>query len=326
MVMLDHHIFAFEASTIILKRGFVSVPHSGSANHTPSHTIEEHEKAELLQAFCKKVEDKFVRFGWGSSGCSSIPWQMDLKTPEGNPLVYATFGTGRETTVILGGVHPDEITPINLSFRFANHLRDNIAQFKNKDVRVVIAPLANPDGFFRDIPLRTTVYGVDINRNFFTDDWFESALASWERVGRRQDRYFPGIFPNSEIETVFQIRLVKDWNPSKILSIHAPLGFYDYDGPGDQLLLTPQMDQAQKSGKLFVRSVAEKSQNYRVVDYSFYPGSLGNFAGNQRGIPTLTLELETTNPKNVKQDWEKFLPGFVQSIEFPYLKASLAKP
>ena len=60
-----------------------------------------------------------------------------------------------------------------------------------------------------------------------------------------------------------------------------------------------------------------------MVDYSFYPGSLGNFAGNERDIPTITLELETTDPKKIDEYWKKFLPGLMQSVKYPFKKGEV---
>ena len=96
--------------------------------------------------------------------------------------------------------------------------------------------------------------------------------------GWKKPRYetFSGYLPNSEIETLFQIELLDRFKPDKIISIHAPLGFLDYDGPGDRK--PKDLSKSERSQKPCTNDV-EKSRNYRLVDYSFYPGSLGNFAG-----------------------------------------------
>ena len=44
-------------------------------------------------------------------------------------------------------------------------------------------------------------------------------------------------------------------------------------------------------------------------------------------IPTVTLELETTNAKRVDEYWNQFLPGMIQSITYPFKKkSSTSKP
>jgi protein MpaA len=187
----------------------------------------------------------------------------------------------------------------------------------NPGVRVVVAPLVNPDGFLMKKPSRTNGNGIDLNRNFFTLDWYGKARKLWQDLRRGSAAHFPGHFPNSEVETIFQIALIDDYRPDKILSIHAPLGFLDYDGPGDGQPLRP-LTSTEKSAKRLVRAISEKAQNYKVVDYVFYPGSLGNYAGNERQIPTVTLELETTEAKLVDTYWAQFWPGIVQSIHYPF--------
>lgn len=303
-----------------LSRGFVKSVFSSKEHHADIKLSRE-EKASHIAKFCQKLQIKFKEFTWKESPCGGLPWRADLKSPKGNPLVYLVFGKGRQTTLIFGGVHPDEVTPVHLSFRFARHLYHNPEIYEGKGLKVVVAPLVNPDGFIKKRVTRVNSRGIDVNRNFFTLDWYEKSLGSWRRRGNRA-RYFPGFFPNTEVETIFQVEMIDTYKPSKILSIHAPLGFYDYDGPGDQVFLKGPRYKNVHKAKILLYKVAEKSRNYKVVDYSFYPGSLGNFAGNERGIPTLTLELETTNPRNVNNYWDKFLPGFIQSVEFNYTQKS----
>jgi len=245
-----------------------------------------------------------------------VAWQAEFKSNDGHPLIWASFGEGEETTLVLGGVHPDELTPIPVAFRFASHLAENPSLWSGQGVRVIVAPLVNPDGFLRKRATRTNTNGVDLNRNFFTADWYGRAKKWWQERREGALSHFPGYFPNSEIETMFQIQLIDEFAPDKILSIHAPLGFLDYDGPGSERPrgLTP----SEQKAKRLVHTISENSRNYRIVDYSFYPGSLGNYAGNERSIPTVTLELETINPRKVDEYWKQFLPGLQALIQYPF--------
>lgn len=274
-------------------------------------------RAEVIKHFCSSLGQYFAKYNWDLKPCGSVSWKADLRSNNGHPLIYAEFGEGKETTLLLGGVHPDELTPVPMAFRFAQHLTDNPDLYNKKQgIKVIVAPLANPDGFLRNVPTRANANGVDLNRNFFTMDWYAKAKKIWKVHRKRSPRHFPGYFPNSEVETVFQMRLIDKFRPDKILSIHAPLGFLDYDGPGDR---KPRfLSKTEKRAKHLVHSISEKSKDYRVVDYSFYPGSLGNYAGNERKIPTVTLELETTDPTKVKTYWQQFLPGILQSIHYPF--------
>lgn len=284
----------------------------------PDQAVSESDK----QIFCKQLNESFSRLGWDPQPCGDVPWQIGGKTSSGHPLLYWVYGKGAQTTLLISGVHPDEFTPVPMGFMLAKHLLSNPSAINPNLYRVVIAPLANPDGFLIDTPTRTNANGIDVNRNFFTKDWYKKAIFNWRHNRSRIPRRFPGFFPNSEIETIFQAQLIKDFAPDKILSIHAPLGFLDYDGPGDRIK-APRL-KYERQAKELAHAISEKTRNYRIVDYSFYPGSLGNYAGNEHDIPTVTLELETTNPKKVSDYWQQHLPGMLQCIVYPYARLASA--
>lgn len=300
----------------LMQRAFIK---SSSINHESEtdFRIATERQPQEIKEFCGKLGEYFKKYAWEADPCGQVKWQATMQSARKNPLVFVTFGNGHETTLLLSAVHPNEKTPIPMGFRLARHLLKHPELIK-KDQQIVIAPLVNPDGFFVPNPLRTNSRGVDPNRNFFTLDWYQKSLATWQTARNRSLPHFPGHFPNSEIETLFQVRLIDEFQPDKILSIHAPLGFLDYDGPGDQKPdpLTPTESKARS----LAAAISEKSNNYRVVDYSFYPGSLGNFAGNERHIPTVTLELKTTDSRKVDEYWTQFLPGILQAIDYPFKK------
>ena len=277
--------------------------------------VSESKFARLMKNYCNRLNSQFKRFGWTEKPCGDLKWQAKFRSTNGHPLIYQVFGEGPETTLLLSAVHPDEYTPVPMGFRLAKYLEQN-KNILGANKRIVIAPLVNPDGFLRNVPSRTNANGVDPNRNFYTADWYDRSKEFWAKRKKRNPRYFPGYFPNTELETFFQMQLIEEFKPDKILSIHAPLGFLDYDGPGDQKFRT--LSDTEKKAKQLAHAVSKKSRNYRVVDYSFYPGSLGNYAGNERNIPTVTLELETTNAKKVDAYWEQFLPGMLRMVDYPF--------
>ena len=111
-----------------------------------------------------------------------------------------------------------------------------------------------------------------------------------------------------------------------MLSLHAPLGFLDYDGPSGS---TGHFLQILKDNtKILAQEVARKAYNYKVVNWNIFPGSLGNFYGFERNLPTITIELETTDPMKTDIYWRKFLPGFIEAIQFkfPAHASNLIKP
>lgn len=295
---------------------FSPIPLVSQANLS-DHLVRDASRAQLIKGLCSKLAARFHKFQWTEDPCGKVAWKADFISKEGQPLIYADFGNPKGgTTLLLGGVHPDELTPIPIAFRAARYFAEH-PELLADGARVIVAPLVNPDGFLKERPSRTNSNGIDLNRNFFTMDWYEKAKKLWIERRSQMASHFPGYFPNTEIETLFQIQLIDQYRPDKILSIHAPLGFLDYDGPGDG---RPRILSAtQVRARRLVTAISEESKNYKVVDYTFYPGSLGNFAGNERHIPTVTLELETTEPAKMDTYWKQFLPGIMQAVRYPFI-------
>ena len=315
----------FRLTDTAMKEAFITIP-AVLRDNFQDFVVPQVSADASIQSFCSQLATTYATFKWkpAEEGCGTgnVPWRSQLRSHGGSPLIYAEFGKGPSTTLILGGVHPDELTPIPLVFKFASHLNDNPSLIPDGS-RVIVAPLVNPDGFFKKGASRTNGRGVDVNRNFFTQDWYASAKRWWAERRQKNERHFPGHIPNSEIETLFQIWLIDTFKPDKIISIHAPLGFYDYDGPGDQKPRT--LTASEEKAKSLVQTMSVSSRNYKIVDYSFYPGSLGNYAGNERGIPTVTLELETTNPDKINEYWRQFSPGLDHAVQYPFVNQSAPK-
>ena len=94
------------------------------------------------------------------------------------------------------------------------------------------------------------------------------------------------------------------FQPHLIVSIHAPYGLLDFDGPG-----TPPP----KLGRLYLDQVG------------IYPGSLGNYGGIHKGMPVVTIELTSalTTPSDaeMRQMWIDLLRWMSER-----LGPSLAQP
>ena len=88
------------------------------------------------------------------------------------------------------------------------------------------------------------------------------------------------------------LRLLRKFRPDKILSIHQPLECNNNDGP-DGLHLAELM--AEHNG-------------YPVENYIGFPtpGSFGTYAGKEKRIPMVTLELPRGRPddETVETFWE----------------------
>lgn len=137
-----------------------------------------------------------------------------------------------------------------------------------------IVPVANPDGVKNKT--RTNGNGVDLNRNFPTNDWDELAAKFWEREGKKSPRRFPGETAGGEPEVKCVIKQLEDYKPDFVISIHTPLNVLDFDGP------------------------KVKSPNYSYLPWKSlgnFPGSLGRYLWVERQTPLLTTELKNGLPE-----------------------------
>ncbi len=287
-----------------------------STSKYPSLTREE--KEHILADYCEKVEKTFTRYGWGKSNCQNYAWKFVRTSVKGEPLLWRTYGQPAENeaeteiTLIMCGVHGDEITPIKFCYDVLDYMEKvtegsisdphtgKKASLKGK--LVIVAPLVNPDSYFIKKPTRTNANGVDVNRNFPTYDFVKSAMKSWVSRYRKDKRRYPGTKAMSEPETIFQVNLIYRYQPDKIISVHAPLSMLDYDGPASE---HTGGIVGSRANQLLIR-MSEQAKGYRIKNYPFFPGSLGNYAGNERNIPTFTLELPTSDPGKTSSYWALF--------------------
>ena len=254
-----------------------------------------------VPSLCSGLDKAFQKRAWGKNPCLDIPWKFDMTSVQGRPLIYYSFGPedSKNVTLIFSMVHGDEITPLYLGFKMAEWATQNMKNYPT--ARLIIAPLVNPDGFFSYPKTRMNAHGVDCNRNFATEDWSREAVKSWKTTLKSDKRRFPGYKPDSEPETLFQEELLKKFKPQKLISIHSPLNMMDYDGP-DHLKL-------QKFYEDYVEKCEELRNKVKAHTSGFFPGSLGNLAGQEQGIPTITLELPTADPSKAKEYWAHFKKG-----------------
>ena len=184
----------------------------------------------------------------------------------GAPLTLEVFGAGPRPVLILGGVHGDETLGAEMARCLSSLLREDRAAAGGRSVAILAA--ANPDGMAAH--RRTNANGVDLNRNFPAHNWRPSA------EGRRD---YGGPRPASEPETRAIMRAVEGLRPAMIIAIHcagrgAPCN--NYDGPAREVAV-----------------MMAAGNDYPVRASIGYPtpGSLGNWAGVDRSIPIITLEL-----------------------------------
>ena len=279
-----------------------------------------------LKSYCEKLDKSFKKYGWGKSDCEGFKWNHYRNSVLGDPLTWTTFGDvsdqdkpsfkEKDVSIVMCGVHGDELTPIKFCFDLMYYLREAYAdpeivkkEFSNKVV--LVAPLVNPDAYFKSPkPTRVNAHGVDPNRNFPTKDWQTAARQVWVSKLRKDKRRNPGLTPLSEPEVVFQVNLIKRYSPDKIISVHSPLTLLDYDGPS--LPAGNGLDGG-KAHELLIQ-MSKDASGYNIKDYPFFPGSLGNWAGQERDIPTYTLELPSSDPRKSEEYWKLFKSAMHNAI------------
>ncbi len=143
---------------------------------------------------------------------------------------------------------------------------------------LLFIPCLNPDGM--QMNKRTNANGVDLNRNFPTKNWGKNEGENATCNDANTD-YYGGKSAGSEIETQFLIDTINEFKPQIILTLHAPYKVVNYDGPAKEI--------SEKISQII---------NYPVEESIGYPtpGSFGTYAGIERQIPTITLELDETCP------------------------------
>lgn len=276
------------------------------------------DKAERLKNYCDKMESSFKRLNWGEAKCNSLPWNYVRDSVLGDPLIWMAYGDEEahkkkplDMTLIMCGIHGDEITPLKFCFDIITMIESKKSDFAGK--MIVVAPLVNPDSFFKKKPTRTNQNGVDVNRNFPTEDWDRDAIKMWVNRYGKDRRRNPGRRAMSEPEVLFQVNLIKRYNPNKIISVHAPLTMLDYDGPA--IVSKDIKEHAAALPNQLLKQMSEMARGYRVTNYPYFPGSLGNWAGLERKIPTYTLELPSSDPAKHTEFWNLFQNAIKVAIE-----------
>lgn len=231
-------------------------------------------------------------------GCSEVKRGVGdvLKTTPGSvrvagysinnqPIEYYVHGTGDKTVFILGAIHGDEPASAVLVGKLNDYLGANSRSYLLAIRRIVVIPVANPDGLAANI--RPNFNWVDLNRNFPTAN----------RINQPEF----GLQPLTEPESLALKRLIDRYMPMRIISVHQPLGCVDYDGPAQDLA-----EAISQASDLPVRRLGPM------------PGSLGSYAGETRGVPIITLELPAgSEDLDGYVLWERYRNSLLTAIEYP---------
>lgn len=200
--------------------------------------------------------------------CDAAALQVtEGRSVQGRPL-YARDVVAPEAklrVLVIGAIHGDELSSASVALHWIQHA---VHTPSNAHWRFI--PALNPDGLLARPARRTNANGVDLNRNFPTPNWQRDAKVYWEKRTRKDPRRWPGPSPLSEPESRYLHEEMARFQPHLIVSIHAPYGVLDFDGPG---VPPPQL------GRLYLDQVG------------IFPGSLGHYGGVHQGMPVVTVEL-----------------------------------
>lgn len=231
--------------------------------------------AALVEATCRGLESRVRNFQAQQCRDAGLT-PASTRSVEGRPLLYRDFTPPNAAherprrVLLLGGIHGDELSSVAVVFQWVEFLKSD--RFQRYQWRVL--PSANPDGLFASASTRTNAHGIDLNRNFPSPDWFSRATSYWKVKARSDPRRYPGMEPGSEPETRWIVEQIREFKPDVIVSVHAPYGLLDFDGP---------------------REPPKKLGYLRLQPLGVYPGSLGEYAGLTLRLPVITMELPLAN-------------------------------
>ncbi len=163
--------------------------------------------------------------------------------------------------LVLGGVHGDEPEGVVAARGLLEHFRLSY----NLGMHLTIVPEFNPEGILNKTRGNSNL--VDLNRNLPTKDWSSVAATV---------RYNPGPSPLSEKENQGLVAWLNKHSVQVIYSLHS---------------WKPMLN---TNGSLPEAEVIAKMTGYKIEPDIGYPtpGSLGTYTGLEKGIPTLTYEIE----------------------------------
>lgn len=250
-----------------------------------------------LQQWCRQVTPRLPKVSLNECLLSKLV-PSDGRSFKGVPLMVRDFPVDPRVkkvrrVLLIGGIHGDEKTATAVVFKWLAAMNKSATQ----EFQWRVAPLVNPDGLLVPKSTRVNARGVDLNRNFPTPDWDKEALQYWTKKTKNDPRRFPGKKPISEPESKWIYDTIKSFQPDVIISVHAPFGVLDLDGPAQP---------PTRFGRLHFNRVG------------VYPGSLGNYSGMHQDIPVLTIELphalSMASPSEITRIWQDMQTWIRQHI------------
>lgn len=218
---------------------------------------------------------------------SCILKEVERSTERRNIDIYTLGNCEKNRIAFIGGIHGNEPQGVYIVKKLLEYTQKTPKILDNK--KILFIPEINPDAFFKRS--RTNANGVDINRNFPSQNWKKSY---------KKDNYYSGEYASSEIETKILMKYIYKFNPQIIINIHSPYKVVNYDGPA-----------------LKTSEYISKYNKYPITSNIGYPtfGSFGSYYGIDKKIQVITLETSENDPESEWHNNKKALINLIQNID-----------
>ena len=264
------------ATLCYLISALVSVPHSA----TPEHPDE-----AVLQS-CALIGNKL--YSVSVAECLSLGLADSGGRTERNlPILFKEYPplpqrTPKARILLIGGIHGNEYSSFSVLFKWMATLN----KYHSGLFHWYVAPAINLDGLLMSPATRTNANGVDLNRNMDYGDSDITALDYWQTHAKRNPNRYPGEHALSESETRWVQSVITQFRPDIILSLHAPYGMVDYDGP-------EHIQPPASLGPL------------KLDELDTPPGSMGFYVGRRTPLLTIEFASATSMPANedIRRMW-----------------------
>ncbi len=205
---------------------------------------------------------------------------------------------GSKFIYLMAGAHGDEVEGIYVLQQLFDHLQKS----SDIDLPLVIIPVLNVDGLRANT--RVNARGVDLNRNYPSDQWSEKYI---------QESHYPGTAPLSEPENQYLLKLFNKHPPGFILSFHSWKPMLNYNGDC-----------------LDVANFLHKYNSYEIVgEFTDHPtpGSLGELDPTKFNASVLTFECPLIDQnKTLKDIWAENEQGLYYLLKSDLLKDKVKTP
>jgi predicted deacylase len=192
----------------------------------------------------------------------------------GREIVGYEIGNGDTCLLFFGGIHGNERGTVELMETFAHELGLH-PELVPADKKIVVIPLVNPDGY-SDRQDKLNANGVNLNRNFVTDDWL---------VQEGDEDTYAGEQPFSEVESKVLREVVNTCDPEMMIAFHS-----------QGALVSPELN---RSSIQLAKWYAAHT-GYAYFDEWDYAGTATRWFVETTDQAAITVELTT----HTESDWE----------------------